>query len=119
MNRLRLIAVTNLCVFFIVFAGTASGEQSKAGPFAPLVDIYDTTWVRSEDGSVKSLEQVADERVFVATLFFHGSRHRGDLALGELADGIAEHRLFFGERRQGRGRVGFGRHVVSPVGLVK
>ena len=87
MNRLRLIAVTNLCVFFIVFAGTASGEQSKAGPFAPLVDIYDTTWVRSEDGSVKSLEQVADELSQFDVVFF-GEFH------GHSGIHLAQQRLF-------------------------
>lgn len=87
MNRLRLIAVTNLCAFFIIFAGTASSGQSEAVSVAPLTDIYDTVWVKSEDGSVKSLEQVADDLSRFDVVFF-GEFH------GHSGVHLAQMRLF-------------------------
>jgi uncharacterized iron-regulated protein len=74
MNRLRMLAVAGLSATLTVFAGTALSDTSKTGTsaakVAPLTDLYDTVWVRSEDGSVKSLEQVADDLSQFDVVFF-------------------------------------------------
>ncbi len=70
MNRLRMIAVATIIATLTVFSGTALSDQSKVGAIAPLTDLYDTVWIRSEDGSVKSLEQVADDLSQFDVVFF-------------------------------------------------
>jgi len=74
MNRLRMLAVAGLSATLTVFAGTALSDTSKTGTsaakVAPLTDLYDTVWVRSEDGSVKSLQQVADDLSQFDVVFF-------------------------------------------------
>ncbi|MFC1775729.1 ChaN family lipoprotein [Pseudomonadota bacterium] len=74
MNRLRMLAVAGLSATLTVFAGAALSDTSKtvtsAAKVAPLTDLYDTIWVKSEDGSVKSLEQVADDLSQFDVVFF-------------------------------------------------
>jgi len=69
-----MIAVAGLSATLTVFAGTALSDTSKTGAsaakVAPLTDLYDTVWVRSEDGSVKTLEQVADDLSRFDVVFF-------------------------------------------------
>jgi uncharacterized iron-regulated protein len=74
MNRLRMLAVAGLSATLTVFAGTALSDTSKTGTsaakVAPLTDLYDAVWIRSEDGSVKSLQQVADDLSQFDVVFF-------------------------------------------------
>jgi len=74
MNTLRMLAVAGLSATLTVFAGSALSDTSKtvtsAAKVAPLTDLYDTVWVKSEDGSVKSLEQVADDLSQFDVVFF-------------------------------------------------
>jgi len=65
-----MIAVAFLSATITLFAGTAPADQSKAGTASSLTDVYDVAWIRSEDGSVKSLEQVADELSKFDVVFF-------------------------------------------------
>ncbi len=89
MNRLRMIAVATIIATLTVFSGTALSDQSKVGAIAPLTDLYDTVWIRSEDGSVKSLEQVADDSFMQSDARIHEGKY------GASAELLAGHKVGF------------------------
>ena len=86
MNRLCMIAVVAFSATLTVFTSTAFSD-SKSVTTAPLTDIYDTVWVRSEDGSVKSLEQVVEDLSQFDVIFF-GEFH------GHSGIHLAQQRIF-------------------------
>ena len=71
MNKLRALTVAAFCASLVACSGTPVNDQTQAEvPVAPLTDIYDTVWVRGEDGAVKTLDQVADDLSRYDVVFF-------------------------------------------------
>lgn len=91
MNKLCILAVAAWSVSLAVCADTPSGDQSQAlspvTTIAPLIDLYDSVWVKGEDGVVKTLEQVADDLSRYDVVFF-GEFH------GHSGVHLAQMRLF-------------------------
>jgi uncharacterized iron-regulated protein len=74
MNKLRMLAVAAFSASLAACSGVQASDQTQAGlPVAsivPLADIYDTVWVSSEEGAVKTLNQVADDLSRYDVVFF-------------------------------------------------
>lgn len=74
MIKLRVFAVA---VFYSILAACSSLQASdqvqaekSSATIAPLTDVYDTVWVRGEDGTVKTLDQVVDDLSRFDVVFF-------------------------------------------------
>ncbi len=82
-------AITAVCLG--ACAGTPPMKAAEPGvassTIAPLKDFYDVAWVRSTDGAVSSLQQVADELAGYDVVFF-GEMH------GHPGNHLAQMRLF-------------------------
>jgi uncharacterized iron-regulated protein len=91
MIKLCILAMAAWSVSLAVCADTPSGDQSQAlspvTTIAPLVDVYDSVWIKGEDGVVKTLEQVADDLSRYDVVFF-GEFH------GHSGVHLAQMRLF-------------------------
>jgi uncharacterized iron-regulated protein len=81
-------AITAVCLSACAGASpskpTAGGDDQPA--VAPLESIYDVAWVRSADGSVRTLEQVADDLSDYDVVFFgedhtHPGNHLAQMRL--------------------------------------
>jgi len=74
MNKLQLIAMTALSASLAACAGAQAGDppqaKTPATSISPLIDLYDTVWIRGEDGTVKTLDQVADDLSQYDVVFF-------------------------------------------------
>jgi uncharacterized iron-regulated protein len=74
MNKLRVLTVTAFTVSLAACAGMPANEPTQTGHtaanIAPLADVYDTVWVKGEDGAVKTLDQVADDLSRYDVVFF-------------------------------------------------
>jgi len=79
MNKLRMIAVAVLSASLAIISVVASGNQSMTGAsvatIAPLADLYETVWISTGDGSakdgtMKTLDQVADDLSRFDVVFF-------------------------------------------------
>jgi uncharacterized iron-regulated protein len=83
-------AVTAVCLSACAGALTTepAAAASSATVAAPLEDFYDVAWVRSADGSVRSLQQVADELSAYDVVFFgeyhsHSGNHLAQMQMFE------------------------------------
>ena len=65
MNKLCVLAMAAWSVSFAVCADMPSGTN-----ISPLIDLYDSVWVKGEDGGVKTLDQVADDLSQYDVVFF-------------------------------------------------
>ncbi len=74
MNKLRALTVAAFSASLAACSGMPTNDPAQAetpvAEIAPLTDIYDTVWVRGEDGAVKTLEQVADDLSQYDVVFF-------------------------------------------------
>jgi len=74
MNKLQIMAMAVVYASLTACAGTQANDQSQNGTsvagIAPLVDLYDTVWIRGEDGVVNTLNQVADDLSRYDVVFF-------------------------------------------------
>ncbi len=74
MNKLQIFASVALSASLAVCAGAQADDPSQAGnsvaSISPLVDLYDTVWIRGEDGTVNTLDQVADDLSRYDVVFF-------------------------------------------------
>jgi uncharacterized iron-regulated protein len=87
------IAALNAAVIAVCLSGcaavppTASTTAATAGSaIVPLANFYDVAWVRSADGSARTLEQVADELSAFDVVFFgeyhsHSGNHLAQMRL--------------------------------------
>jgi len=82
-------------------------EKARPGPAQLLRDL---------DAHQAHLEQALQQGLVVTGVLLHLARFGSDLGLGVVANGITEHRFFFGQHGQcERGSV-FTRHVRAPIG---
>ena len=65
MNKICILAMAAWSVSFAVCADMPSGTN-----ISPLIDMYDSVWVKGEDGGVKTLDQVADDLSQYDVVFF-------------------------------------------------
>jgi len=74
MNKLRALTVAAFSASLAACSGMPANDPSQAdnsaANIAPLADIYDTVWIRGEDGAVKTLDQVADDLSRYDVVFF-------------------------------------------------
>ena len=74
MNKLRTFAVAAFSASLAVSSGVPANDPPQTdvpvASIAPLADIYDTVWIRGEDGTVKTLDQVADDLSRYDVVFF-------------------------------------------------
>ena len=74
MNKLRALTVAAFSASLAACSGMPANDTTQAENtamnVAPLADVYDTVWVRGEDGSVKTLDQVADDLSGYDVVFF-------------------------------------------------
>ena len=74
MNKPRIFAVAACSAILAACSGLSASEQAQtdttAVSIAPLVDIYDTVWIRTSDGSERTLNQVADDLSQYDVVFF-------------------------------------------------
>jgi len=74
MNKLRALTVAAFSASLAACSGVPANDPSQAdntvANIAPLADVYDTVWVRGEDGAVKTLDQVADDLSRYDVVFF-------------------------------------------------
>jgi len=74
MNKLRVLMMAAFSASLAACSGMPASDQAQAEvpvvSIAPLADIYDTVWIRGGDGSVKTLEQVADDLSRYDVVFF-------------------------------------------------
>jgi len=74
MNKLRALTLAAFVASLVACSGVPANDPSQADKttanIAPLTDIYDTVWIRGEDGIVKTLDQVADDLSRYDVVFF-------------------------------------------------
>lgn len=74
MYKSGAITVAALSASLAACAGTPAVDQSAAQipatTIAPLTDLYDAVWIHGEDGTQKTLEQVADDLSQYDVVFF-------------------------------------------------
>jgi len=74
MNKLRALTVAAFSASLVACSGMPANNPSQAdnsaANIAPLADVYDTIWIRGEDGAVKTLDQVADDLSRYDVVFF-------------------------------------------------
>ncbi len=74
MNKLRALTVAAFSASLAACSGMPANNPSQAAnsaaDIAPLADVYDTIWIRGEDGAVKTLDQVADDLSRYDVVFF-------------------------------------------------
>ena len=74
MNKLRALTMAAFAASLVACSGVTAKDTSQADDattnIAPLADIYDTVWVRGVDGSVKTVDQVADDLSRYDVVFF-------------------------------------------------
>ncbi len=74
MNKLLLVTTAVFSAILTACSGMPASDQSQAeipvASIAPLTDIYDTVWIRGEDGTAKTLDQVADDLSRYDVVFF-------------------------------------------------
>ena len=74
MNKLRALTMATFAASLLACSGVPANDPSQAdnttANIAPLADVYDTVWVRGEDGAVKTLDQVADDLSRYDVVFF-------------------------------------------------
>jgi uncharacterized iron-regulated protein len=74
MNKLRALTVAAFSASLAACSGMPANNPSQAdnsaANIAPLADVYDTIWIRGEDGAVKTLDQVADDLSRYDVVFF-------------------------------------------------
>ena len=74
MNKLRALTMAAFSASLVACSGVPANDPSQAenttANIAPLADIYDTVWVKGEDGAVKTLDQVADDLSRYDVVFF-------------------------------------------------
>lgn len=72
MNRIATLAVA---AGMVCVSACASAPPAEPAAVDPLRDFYDVAWIGSADGSVRTLQQVADELSAYDVVFF-GEFHR-------------------------------------------
>ena len=74
MKKLFCIVVASFAVSLTACAATQKDDQAAstvAGTsIAPLTDLYDSVWIKGDDGTVKTLDQVADDLSRYDVVFF-------------------------------------------------
>ena len=74
MINLRALTMVAFAASLVACSGVTANDPSQANNttanIAPLADIYDTVWVRGEDGAVRTLDQVADDLSRYDVVFF-------------------------------------------------